>query len=90
MASWNCRVCGLEYTFDDPNDLPWGADGRTPDYTFCDCCGVEFGYGDFTVVGARRWRSRWLEGGARWEDPKMTPSDWNLERQLDAVPSEFR
>jgi hypothetical protein len=31
-------VCGLEQ-----GELPWGADGATPSFAICDCCGVEFG-----------------------------------------------
>ena len=40
-----CRVCGLCY-----EDQQWGVDGASPTYEFCDCCGVEFGYDDSTVL----------------------------------------
>ena len=80
-----CRVCGLEQDF-----LPWGEDGRNPTWVFCACCGVEFGYGDNNVVAARRWRERWLQAGANWDEPAERPDDWSLEEQLSHVPAEYR
>ena len=90
MFRWHCRVCGLEYSAEDAEDLPWGPDEKVPSYNFCACCGVEFGYGDFTPTGARRWRSLWLERDAKWDDPKFMPTDWDLEQQLRAVPDAYR
>src|SRR5438874_5329112 len=80
-----CRVCGLLY--DDP---PWGPDGRTPKFEYCDCCGVEWGYQDATAEGARRFRQQWIEAGAKWSRPDRRPADWNLEAQLRHVPAAFR
>ncbi|HEV8103263.1 MAG TPA: hypothetical protein VGP69_05950 [Gaiellaceae bacterium] len=90
MVKWHCRVCGLEYSAEEPEDLPWGLDECCPDYTFCDCCGVEFGYQDFTPFGARRFRSSWLEDGARWDQPDQMPDGWNIEVQLMGVPEAYR
>lgn len=90
MPSENCRVCGLLYSAEDAADLPWGEDGDSPSYGFCDCCGVEFGYGDSTPAGARRWRTHWLDGGARWREPSAQPADWNRHEQLAAIPQAFR
>jgi hypothetical protein len=90
MPSENCRVCGLLYVAESAADLPWGEGGESPSYWFCDCCGVEFGYGDSTPLGARRWRTRWLDGGARWHDASAQPPDWNRDRQLAAIPEAFR
>jgi hypothetical protein len=90
VFTWNCRVCGLEYSANDPEELPWGADERSPDYSFCNCCGVEFGYQDCLPVAARQFRSQWLERGAPWDDKARMPKDWNLEAQLAAVPTAYQ
>ncbi len=82
---YRCRACG--WLLPDP---PWGADGRTPLYEFCPCCGVEFGYQDATPAGARRYRQQWLAGGAGWHDPKRRPDGWSAEEQLTKVPAAFR
>ncbi|WP_154795795.1 hypothetical protein [Occultella kanbiaonis] len=58
-----CRVCGYENV-----EPPWGSDGRCPNYDFCPCCGVEWGYGDFSPTSVRRFRDSWLRGGATWDD----------------------
>jgi hypothetical protein len=76
-----CRVCGYE------SDTPqWGADGRTPVYDFCPCCGVEHGYQDSSPVGARNYREKWIKSGAQWEEKKCKPSEWVLEDQLTHIP----
>jgi hypothetical protein len=62
----NCRVCGYE-----PEDPPWGTDGRTPLFEYCPCCGVEWGYQDATPIGVERFRAKWLESGAPWVDPTV-------------------
>ena len=54
-----CRVCGLRQA-----EPPWGRDGASPTFDFCPCCGIEFGYHDASVEGARRARRAWLERGA--------------------------
>lgn len=53
-----CRVCGLKY-----EEPPWGFDGKTPSFEICQCCGVEFGYEDATVVGVNRYRKKWISSG---------------------------
>jgi hypothetical protein len=82
---WHCRVCGLLWPAP-----PWGEDGKSPMWDFCPCCGVETGYGDSSLTGARRWREKWLAAGAEWEFPKEKPPDWDLEEQLQYVPEQFR
>ena len=82
---YHCRVCGLR--LDDP---PWGADGRTPLYEVCPCCGVEFGYQDASRTGAKKHREKWLNEGARWGEPGERPADWSAIAQLEQVPEEFR
>jgi hypothetical protein len=82
---YRCRVCGLWQ--DEP---PWDLDGKCPTYTFCPCCGVEFGYGDCTLAAARTWREKWLAGGAKWDNPKMKPDDWNPDIQLEQLPTAYK
>lgn len=79
-----CRVCG--YLADLP---PWGDDGATPLYDYCPCCGVEHGYQDATVEGAKRFRKEWIENGAKWEEPELAPNDWEIYSQLANIPAEF-
>lgn len=82
-AVWLCLVCGLDLRgIDDP---PWGAGGTDPTYSFCPCCGVEFGYQDSSLKGIRRWRERWLQAN-EWDQPHMRPVDWSLDRQLAQLP----
>lgn len=79
-----CRVCG--YKSEDP---PWGIDGRSPLYDFCPCCGVEHGYQDSSLAGARRYRAEWIAAGAKWEEANAMPERWDLGEQLRDVPSDF-
>ena len=80
-----CRVCGLRQA-----SPPWGQDGNSPTYEFCPCCGVEFGYGDATVVGTKRWRESWLSAGAKWFESDSRPSDWDADAQLAQLPDAYR
>ncbi|RYU77804.1 hypothetical protein EWM57_16860 [Hymenobacter persicinus] len=85
MSLWYCRVCGLAY-----DESPWGQDDRTPDFTFCECCGAEFGYNDYSPESARRHRSRWLEQGAGWFYPNLQPTEWSPASQLANIPKRFQ
>ncbi|RAK63536.1 hypothetical protein DLM85_21280 [Hymenobacter edaphi] len=82
---WYCRVCGLAYDYS-----PWGEDERTPDYGICECCGVEFGYEDFTPESTRTYRQQWLAAGASWLQPKQRPVAWELATQLAQVSPAYR
>ncbi|MDQ0726960.1 hypothetical protein [Microbacterium sp. W4I20] len=64
-----CRVCGYE-----PEEAPWGPDGRFGSFDICPCCGVEWGYEDSTFSASVRYRDRWIEQGAGWHD-RRTPAD---------------
>lgn len=75
-----CRVCGLLQ--DDP---PWGADGRTPSFELCECCGTEFGYEDATQAGVERARARWAASGYVWAEPTSRPVGWDPQDQLTAA-----
>ena len=79
-----CRVCGLAQL-----EPPWGDDGRSPSFEYCDCCGAEFGYQDGNVTAARRHRAWWLERGAVWFTPSERPPRWDLEAQLAQIPPDF-
>lgn len=84
-SKYRCRVCGFR-----SEDPPWGQDEGTPLYDFCICCGVEHGYQDSSIDGARRYRDTWIEGGAKWEIPGAKPDGWNLDEQLRHIPTEFQ
>lgn len=77
MTKYNCKVCGLR--MEDP---PWGDDGKSPNYEICPCCGVEFGYQDYTVESTANFRRRWIDSGAEWNEIKEKPDNWNLADQL--------
>ena len=85
MRVWYCRVCGLDY-----DASPWGPDGQSPDHSICECCGVEFGYEDYTPDSARQYRAKWLASGAAWFYPKIKPLNWQLEVQLQLVPPRYQ
>jgi hypothetical protein len=87
-APWLCLVCGTDdEAFGDP---PWGSSGQDPSYDFCVCCGVEFGYGDASIKGIRRWRDRWVSGGMEWREPTCRPEAWSAGPQLAALPPRVR
>lgn len=81
----NCRVCGL---FNE--DPPWGDDGESPSYDICPCCGVEFGYEDYTVESTKKYRAKWISEGAMWFTPKEKPKDWDLVDQIKSIPVSYR
>lgn len=83
--SHNCRVCGL-YS----DDLPWGEDGVSPTYIICNCCGVEFGYEDYTIESTKEYREEWIKRGVSWFFPKARPIYWSLDDQLMNIPDEFK
>lgn len=85
MPVWYCRVCGLDY-----DESPWGPDDQSPDYSTCDCCGVEFGYEDYTPDSARQYRAVWLAAGAAWFYLNVKPAGWQLEMQLRQVPELYQ
>jgi hypothetical protein len=80
-----CRVCGKIQS-----DPPWGEDGRSPTFDICDCCGVEFGYGDCTLLATKSFREKWLSSGAKWKYPKAKPSNWSFNDQMKNIPPEYK
>jgi len=85
MSKHNCRVCGL---FSE--DLPWGENGDCPTHEICPCCGVEFGYEDYTVLSTKEYRDLWLLKGAEWFDKSVKPNSWDKEQQFKNIPEEFK
>lgn len=81
----NCRVCGF-YMIDEP----WGEDGETPTYEICPCCGVEFGNEDYTLESTKEYRKTWLSTGAKWFESKEKPIDWDMEKQMQNIPEEYK
>lgn len=79
-----CRVCGKIQ-----DESPWGEDGKCATYDICDCCGVEFGYGDCTLKAIRASRERWLANEARWKYPEKKPLNWSFEEQMKNIPKEY-
>ena len=79
-----CRICGSEQV-----DAPWGDDGESPTYEICDCCGVEFGYEDSTLQGIKKYRTKWLEDGAKWHSKKSEPENWSVVEQLSHIPEKY-
>ncbi|MCB2377454.1 hypothetical protein LGH70_07670 [Hymenobacter sp. BT635] len=85
MAFWYCRVCGLDYDYS-----PWGPNEDEPSYDTCECCGVQFGVDDYSVLSTQAYRRTWLSKGAKWFYPKLQPTDWDLAAQLAQVPAQYQ
>jgi hypothetical protein len=85
MPNNYCRVCGLWSLY--PR---WGDDDKSPDYSICECCGVESGLEDDYLEGIREYRQAWLDTGAKWFLPKLKPQNWDLEEQMKNIPERFR
>ena len=80
-----CRVCGLDHGEREVRD-EYGC----PTYNICDCCGVEFGYGDETVENCIAIRKLWIEQGMKWHDGKQKPDNWDPEQQFNSILTELR
>ena len=73
----NCRVCGQYH-----EDPPWGDDGNTPIYEFCDCCGVEFGHEDVNKESILDFLETWKRGDAIMAT--MTYEDYLAKKEQEA------
>ncbi|MCX6318209.1 MAG: hypothetical protein NTW29_13020 [Bacteroidetes bacterium] len=82
---FHCRVCGFSY-----DELHWGIDDKSPDYDICTCCGVEFGYEDFTIESVKNYRDNWIKLGMIWFVPKTKPDEWNWEVQSGNIPEVYK
>jgi hypothetical protein len=85
MKEHYCRICGLYI-----EDEPWGEDGYCPTHEICPCCGVEFGYEDYTIESIIEYRNQWIKNGAEWFIEKQRPEDWSLEKQMQNIPSRYK
>ncbi len=85
IESLACRVCGLIQ-----DEEPWGENGENPNFAICGCCGTEFGYEDCTKESVKANRKRWLEAGANWWVLKEKPKYWDIEKQLQNIPANYK
>lgn len=81
MSKFTCEVCG----FNGLDEAPWGADGKTPSFDICPCCGVEFGYEDATDTGKANFRTKWIATGGKWFDESKKPNRWDIKEQLAKI-----
>jgi hypothetical protein len=89
QTKYLCRTCGLNHY----PDLPWGEDGKQPSHIICDCCGVEFGYGDSgaSVNHLAEMRKYWVEiENCKWNYPKNRPANWDMAAQIRGIAPEFK
>ena len=84
-----CLVCGYDFA-GAIGELPWGPGGEDPTYNFCPCCGVEFGYGDFTFGAVKDWREAWVGEGRPWFKAALRPADWDPAGQLGRLPERVK
>jgi hypothetical protein len=86
-----CRVCGFNYKdiIDDPSDLPWHADGRSPTFEICICCGCEWGYHDYKNELILAYREQWEKENKKFSEPEFCPVNWDVNKQLALIPYEF-
>ena len=82
--------CRLPSLWTSPSRAPLGADGKTPLFDYCLCCGVEFGYQDATPAGVWKYRAQWIAKGGEWDSVDQCPAEWSMDEQLKQVPSPFR
>lgn len=80
-----CPVCGNELEF-----APWR--GENPSDEICPCCGIQFGYDDFSTVVTEReryydeWRIHWIGSGMRWVSQSQQPAEgWDPRCQLRRI-----
>ncbi|GAA3868617.1 hypothetical protein GCM10023084_22240 [Streptomyces lacrimifluminis] len=38
----------------------------------------------------REIRGYWVARGAKWDDPRLKPKDWDLLKQVTHIPAEWR
>ncbi len=61
--------------------MPWGPSGEAPTYEYCNCCGVEFGYGDGNSAAINAHIERWKRGGVPVAG--MTYEDYLAKKEQD-------
>ena len=78
MEKYICPVCG----YPELSNPAWDIKTGTPSFDICSCCGCEFGYHDVTPHTKEKYRNDWVNNGANWFKPELTPLQWNLREQL--------
>lgn len=78
-----CRICGL-----GQSEPIWDADGQTPSFATCACCGCTFGRDDTSPDAVRGYRAQWRVRAADevWFDESQKPAGWRLRDQLARLP----
>lgn len=81
-----CKVCGYRLNYN-----PWGEDGKSPDYSFCPSCGVEFGNQDYNLDSIKKYREEWLTSGMKWAggENEIEPEGWDPSVQINNIPKEY-
>ena len=73
-----CPVCG----YVDLDFSPYDNHG-SPSFEICPCCGVEFGYDDFSI-SHESLREKWVCNGFKWfSKHNKPPQGWNPIKQLE-------
>lgn len=86
VKEWYCRVCGFNQKY-----IHWDEEkGLSPTHEFCKCCDAQFGYNDSNPTAISIHRKKWINDGAKWEEPILKPSDWNLKKQLKNIPDKYK
>ena len=82
-----CRICGY-----DDGSVRWELENGKlyATYLICECCGAESGYYDTIIKAIKSNRENWINKGAQWRYPKFKPTNWDLEKQLDQIPEEYK
>lgn len=83
--SYRCRVCGLYLSYQ-----PWGEDGNDPTYEICPCCGVEFGYEDYSKSSIQEYRKQWIDNGCKWFILSKKPTNWSFKIQSSQISDKYR
>lgn len=86
VDAYICRVCGRNCQ----PFMPWDEDEKDPSFEICGCCGVEWGYEDFTLDGIHQYRQQWMANGFPWLAKNLIPPNWDAEKQMQAIPERFR
>lgn len=83
--SYNCRICGFKNS-----EKPWGNDWKSPSFSFCPCCWVEFWYQDCTLKGIYNYRNIWISSWLKWEKSELKSIDWDFKKQISDIPEEYQ
>ena len=83
----HCKICWYYYKDDD---LPWWEDGKSPTFSFCYCCWVEFWYQDSTLKWIKLYRQNWIDDWFKWFLKREKPNNWDSQEQMKNIPNEYQ